>query len=414
MSESEGRRILFLTSSAPRFPGDATAPFILNMARDLCALEWQVTILAPHAPGLKTMETIEGVTIRRFRYLWPSAWQTLCYNGGAAVNLKRSKLQALAIPFFVAAEFLAALFLLVRTRPAIVHSHWVIPQGVVGQALALAGVGHVISVHGADVYGFRSRPLRAIKRWALHRCDHVIANSTSTKAEVEALCRPKALSVIPTGTTPFARKAEDRRQREAFADPDTKIVLFVGRLIEAKGVRYLLEALPLILPARRVNLLIVGDGPERAALARHALDLNVQANAQFLGAVPHSDVYDYFSVADVFVGPSIDIPGEWTEAQGNTFVEALFARVPVVASRVGGIPDAIIHERTGLLVDERAPDQIARAVLRLLSDTHLADAMKEAGYRHAAQNFSRFVNARKVDAVYRSISEKPERRPQIA
>ena len=407
MSESKGKRILFLTSSAPRFPGDATAPFILNMACDLRDLEWHVTILAPHAPGLKTMETIDGITIRRFRYLWPAAWQTLCYNGGAAVNLKRGKLKALAIPFFVAAEFLGALFFLLRERPTIVHSHWVIPQGVVGQALAFAGVPHVISVHGADIYGFRSRPLSAIKRWALRRCDHVIANSTSTKAEVEALCRPQALSVIPTGTTPFARQVENGRKTAAPSDPDTKIVLFVGRLIEAKGVRYLIEALPLILAQRRVKLLIVGDGPERAALEKNARSLNVQDNAEFIGSVPHSNIYDYFSVADVFVGPSINIPGEWTEAQGNTFVEALFARVPVVASRVGGIPDAIVHERTGLLVDERAPDQIAQAVLRILSDNRLADAMKDAGYQHAAHGFSRFVSARKIDAVYKSIAEKP-------
>jgi glycosyltransferase involved in cell wall biosynthesis len=407
MSQAKGKRILFLTSSAPRFPGDPTAPFILNMAHDLRALEWDVTILAPHAPGLKTLETIDGVVIRRFRYLWPAAWQKLCYNGGVAVNLKRSKLKALAIPFFVAAEFLGALSLLLRERPTIVHSHWIIPQGVVGQALGFAGVHHVISVHGADIYGFRGRPLSAIKRWALHRCDHVITNSTSTKAEVEALCQPRALSVIPTGTTPYARNIENPRQGAALADPDTKTVLFVGRLIEAKGVRYLIEALPSILARRPVKLLIVGDGPERAELEKHARSLNVQDDAEFVGSVPHSDIYDYFSRADVFVGPSITIPGEWTEAQGNTFVEALFARVPVVASRVGGIPDAIIHERTGLLVDERAPDQIAQAVLRVLSDSRLADALKDAGYQHAADNFSRFVSARKIDAVYRSISGLP-------
>ena len=297
------------------------------------------------------------------------------------------------------------------TRPTIVHSHWVIPQGAVGQVLTLAGVRHVISVHGADIYGFRSRPLAAIKRWALRRCDHVIANSTSTKAEVEALCRPKALSVIPTGTTPFAREVANDRRRAALADPDTKIVLFVGRLIEAKGVRYLIEALPLILARRSVRLLIVGDGPERAALEKHARSLSVQDDAEFVGSVPHSDIYDYFSAADVFVGPSINIPGEWTEAQGNTYVEALFARVPVVASRVGGIPDAIIHERTGLLVDERAPDQIAHAVLRVFSDDRLTNAMKEAGYQHAADNFSRFVSARRIGAVYKSIPERRARLP---
>jgi phosphatidyl-myo-inositol dimannoside synthase len=175
------------------------------------------------------------------------------------------------------------------------------------------------------------------------------------------------------------------------------------RVIEAKGVHYLIEAMPQILAHRPARLLIVGDGPSRAALERRIRELDLQNHCHFVGSVSHTSIYDYFSVADVFVGPSIDIPGEWTEAQGNTFVEALFARVPVVASRVGGIPDAIIHERTGLLVDERAPDQIARSVLRILSDARLAGTLKEAGYNHAEQNFSRIQSAHKLDAIYRCV-----------
>lgn len=403
MSNQANQRVLFLTSSAPRFAGDATAPFILNMARDLCGLGWRVTILAPHAVGLKRLEVIDGVTIRRFRYVWPATWQTLCYNGGAAINLKRAGIRALLVPLLVGAEFVAGLLSLLRERPALIHSHWVIPQGVVGQMLATAGIAHVISVHGADIYGFRGRLPSALKAWAMRRCSHVIANSTSTRAEIEALCLPRKLSVIPTGTTPLAEVTGGTGARSTFADADTSVILFVGRLIKAKGVRYLIEALPDILAQRRVVALVVGDGPERTALEHLARDLHVEHCVHFVGSVPHANIYTYYSIADVFVGPSLNIPGEWTEAQGNTFVEALFARVPVVASHVGGIPDAILHEQTGLLVQERAPGQIARAVLRLLSDARLAAALKEAGYNHARLNFSRYESARKIDAVYRSI-----------
>jgi phosphatidyl-myo-inositol dimannoside synthase len=398
-----GGRILFLASSAPRFPGDATAPFILNMAGDLMALGWDVEVLAPHAPGLKKVDIMNGVTIRRFQYLWPASWQTLCYNGGAAVNLKRNRLVGLAIPFLVAAEFLGALASLIRRRPVLIHSHWVVPQGVVGQLFSLAGVPHVISVHGTDIHGFRGALMSAVKAWALRHCDHVVANSTSTKAEVEALCQPKALSVIPTGAEPLQLQEGSIVSRHDFVDADTKLVIFVGRLIEAKGVRYLIEAMPQILARQRVKLLIVGDGPERAALENLANDLDLRRDATFVGSVPHPRVSGYLAIADVFVGPSIRIPGESSEAQGNTFVEALFARVPVVASRVGGIPDAIIHERTGLLVDERAPGQIAEAVLRVLSDGRFASGLKEAGYGHAVLHFSRLQSARKLSAVYGSV-----------
>lgn len=400
---TRGRRILFLTSSAPRFATDPTAPFILNMARDLQDLGWQVEILAPHAPGLAKHEIIDGVSFRRFQYGWPAKWQTLCYGGGAALNLKRNKRNLAVVPFFAAAVFLAALACIIRERPALIHSHWVIPQGILAQLLSVLGVRHVISVHGADIYGFRGQPWRALKAWALRRCDHVVVNSASTRTEVEVLCRPKAISTIPTGTTPPERGTSAPRERTMYADADTKIVLFVGRLIEGKGVRYLIEALPAILTRQRVKLLIVGDGPERPALENLARELNVLDRTIFAGSVPHAEIYGCFSLADVFVGPSIAIPGEWTEAQGNTFVEALFARVPVVASRVGGIPDAIVHERTGLLVDERAPAQIAQSVLRILSDPALAETLRESGHDHAARHFSRYASAQKLDATYRAI-----------
>ncbi len=405
-SKANFKRILFLTSSAPKFPGDSTAPFILNMARDLRDLGWEVDILAPHATGLREKEEIDGVTIHRFRYMWPARWQKLCYGGGAAINLRRNRLNVLAVPMFAAAAFLAAAALVMRSRPAVIHSHWVIPQGVIGQLLASAmGVPHIISVHGADIFGFRGQPWRAIKAWALRACSHVIANSTSTRAEVEALGRSNALSVIPTGAAKPAAQSSSLR-RETFAGAHEKIAVFVGRLIEEKGARFLIEALPLILTHEHVKLLIVGDGPQRAELEKFAQDLGVGSNIVFVGAVPQPRVYDYLALADVFVGPSIEIPGEWTEAQGNTFVEALLARVPVVASRIGGIPDAIIHERTGLLIDQRAPEQIAQAVLRILSDDELASRLRDAGYQHAIRNFSRFASAQKLDSIYKNVLER--------
>lgn len=399
----KSRQVLFLTSSAPRTRGDSTAPFILNMARDLCDLGWRVEILAPHAPGLRKFETIDGVRIRRFQYMWPASWQSLCYGGGAALNLKRHRLNWLAVPFLVCAEFLSAFIYLLRHRPALIHSHWVIPQGVVGQALTFLGLPHVITVHGTDIYGFRGRLMRAIKAWSLRHCDHVIANSTSTKVEIEALCQPKALSIVPTGTSRPSNEPRSNVSNTPVADPGAKTILFVGRLIEAKGVRYLIEALSAILVRQRARLLVVGDGPERQNLEELARSLNLVDYVVFVGSVPHSVIYDYFSIADVFVGPSINIPGESAEAQGNTFAEALFAGVPVVASRVGGIPDTIIHERTGLLVDERAPDQIADSVLRILFDPHMSKALIEEGLIHAERNFLRFESARKLDVIYRAI-----------
>lgn len=83
-------RILVVTSNFPRWQGDSTTPFVLHLAQDLQNLGWHVDVLAPHSPGSARREVIEGVTAERFRYLWPTRLQTVCYQGGALINLRLS------------------------------------------------------------------------------------------------------------------------------------------------------------------------------------------------------------------------------------------------------------------------------------------------------------------------------------
>ena len=80
-----GGRILCLTSNFPRWEGDSTTPFVLHLAQDLQALGWRVDVLAPHAPGAAVRETLGGVRVERFRYLWPERLETVCYRGGALI-----------------------------------------------------------------------------------------------------------------------------------------------------------------------------------------------------------------------------------------------------------------------------------------------------------------------------------------
>jgi len=84
-------KILCLTSNLPRWQGDSTTPFVLNLARELQKLGWQVDVLAPHAPGCAKKETLQGVNIERFQYLWPKTQQTVCYQGGALINMRRNR-----------------------------------------------------------------------------------------------------------------------------------------------------------------------------------------------------------------------------------------------------------------------------------------------------------------------------------
>ena len=251
-------RVLFLTSSFPRWPGDSTTPFILHLAEDLVSLGWHVTVLAPHAEGALRHEHLGEIEVRRFRYFWPVGAQTICYGGGALANLRRSPLDALKLPALVAAEWWSTLRLFRSVD--LVHSHWILPQGA---AVAMTPARrHVATVHGSDVFGLQARPFQIIKGWALRRASAVTANSAATRAKVSALTRSRVdAELIPMGVDIRQPDPETvQRIRARFAD-GSPLVVFLGRVVEEKGVLDLVRAFATIrarFPAPRLTVVLRG------------------------------------------------------------------------------------------------------------------------------------------------------------
>ncbi len=400
-------RICLVTSNFPRWRGDSTSPFVLHLAQDLTDLGWRVEVLAPHAPGAAIDETLGGIPVRRFRYMWPEGQQTVCYQGGALINLRKYPVNWLKLPPLVFCEWLALIRRLRSGRYDLVHSHWVLPQGLVGALAARPlRVPHVITIHGGDVFGLRGRALTWIKRYALTHATAVTVNSSATRDAVMQIA-PGLGGVhrIPMGVTVRARPTnpDPCELRRRFRRHDGPLLVFVGRLVEEKGVDDLIRAIP---PLRTrfpdISALIIGDGQERKRMQAMARDLGVADRVFFLGWVAADEVPNYLHAADIFVGPSKRSPDGWVEAQGLTFLEALLSRTPVVATRSGGIIDAVRHEETGLLVAENAPDEIAAAVERLVHDAELAARLGEAGYALAIGTFSRETSARAFSALFAS------------
>ncbi len=393
-------RILCITSNLPRWQGDSTTPFVLHLAQDLSALGWQVDLLAPHAPGAQTRERLGGVPVERFRYLWPDSAQTICYQGGALINLRRDPLNRLKLPALVGMEVMAVARR-VLTRPYdLIHSHWILPQGFAGEiAATLRGRPHVVTVHGGDLFGLKGAVLERFKRSVLERAEAVTVNSSYTESGVRRIAPAiRRLARIPMGVSVDPLTAEQRARsqtlRTRFRVGAGPLILFVGRLVEEKGVADLLEATALLaheLPDLR--LILVGEGQDRPDLEQQAAALGVSERTGFLGWVEPEEVPAYLAAADCLVGPSRTATDGWQEAQGLAFAEAMAAGVPVIATRHGGIPDTVIHEETGLLVPERNPTAIAAAIRRLHQDPALARRLAEAGTNHARSRLSRESSA---------------------
>jgi glycosyltransferase involved in cell wall biosynthesis len=183
---------------------------------------------------------------------------------------------------------------------------------------------------------------------------------------------------LPTNAVDEHRFAAPINREEIRASigipPHAKLILSVGRLIEQKGHTFLLRALPLVLgEVPDVFVAIAGDGELREPLREEARRLGIANRVKLLGA--RHDVPNLLRSADVFVFPSL------YEGQGLVLFETIFARLPIVASDVGGIPDAIEDGETGLLAQPGNPESLAKALIRMLRDGQLRKKVSDEAFR---------------------------------
>jgi glycosyltransferase involved in cell wall biosynthesis len=158
-------------------------------------------------------------------------------------------------------------------------------------------------------------------------------------------------------------------------------LVFAGRLVEQKNPTMLVEVLSL-LRGEGVRLLVIGDGPLGAAMRARAEALDVLDRIEFCGALPHEAALEAIARGAVLLLPSL-----W-EGLPIVLLEAMAIGVPVVASAVGGVPEVVEHEGTGLLVDRQAPERYAEAVRRLLHEPDLHAKITAGARRLVAEHFS--------------------------
>ncbi len=243
-------------------------------------------------------------------------------------------------------------------------------------------------------------PVKSRRKY-IKNIDAVIAISDEVKRIlVKGGVPAKLIEVIPSGVdfAPF-REAADRDflRRELRFRPDDFLVGIVAQLEDHKGHRYLIEAARIIKKETpRVKLIVVGSGSLEMELTRQVQDLGVEDLVFFLGF--RDDVPRLLASLDLFVMSS------HLEGLGSSIMDAMAAKLPVVATRAGGIPEVVIHRETGLLVPPRSPAALAEAVLKLYHDRSLAAALGERGFRVVHEKFSAEAMAERIIGVYERIA----------
>jgi glycosyltransferase involved in cell wall biosynthesis len=275
------------------------------------------------------------------------------------------------------------------TNAALIHANGSRAMAYAGLAGRPAGRPVLWHVRIADSDGPIDRALCAL-------ATEVIAISRAVARRFA--WAPKKVRLIPNGIDlgRFTPRPASASLRAALGvPPSAPIVASVGRFVEVKGYRYLLEAAAQIERARAgVHWILVGDGELRGELEARARSLGLAPQVHFTGW--RDDIPDVLALCDVFVLPSL------REAFGRVLVEAMAMSRPVVATTGGGVPDVVVDGETGRLVDPAAPAQLAAAVQTLLENPARAGHFGAAGRRRAESRFSLTAH---VDAVERAYAE---------
>jgi glycosyltransferase involved in cell wall biosynthesis len=374
----ESLKICVVTSTYPRTEDDYAVPWLRESIRRFVDRGHSVHVLAPSFEGLGN-HAIDGVQVERFRYS-PRQWERLTHEQGAPNRIRNPWYQLLGLPYVVmgcrAARHLAR-----QHSFDVVHAHWPFPHEPIASAAAVAcGASLVITSHGAEFALARRKAwVRPILRHSLRKADALIANSSDTAKHIHAISGFSA-EILPFGSTVHPKSVVE----DTDAVPR---VLFTGRLIQRKGVEFLLRAIPRVLAMSPAKFIITGDGDERANLESLAASLELGDAVEFLGFVSNERLNKEYGRCNVWVNPSvIDDRGD-TEGLGVGAIEAYMHGKPVVASAVGGIPDAVRNGTTGWLVPEKDTAALANAILDLVKDPAKARKFGEAGLRFAEQRF---------------------------
>lgn len=395
-------KILVLTSTYSRWENDTEPKFVDNLCRYLSKSN-EVHVVAPHAPGIPRQENMDGIPVFRFKYCFEH-WQHLAYDGGILPSIKENRLRVLLIPLFIFSELLLTIKLLREHHYDVIHAHWIVPQGLVAvfaRTFTRKRAAIVITSHGGDLFALKGKVLTRLKRWITAQAAHltVVSSTMKTNAARLNLKNEHDISVIPMGM-------DSKTMFCPPASPDKrKGLVFVGRLVEKKGLEYLLGAMPAVLQAHpNERLTIVGDGPLKDDLSRLIKSLGISEAVKFTGSATNSEIPFYLQAATIAIFPSVVAAGGDQEGTPVAIMEALACACPVIVGDYPGARDIIEHGGNGLLVEQKSADDIAQAINFLLSNADERTRLGNTGRTSVVNDYDWDVISARFEQLFLSIT----------
>jgi colanic acid/amylovoran biosynthesis glycosyltransferase len=394
-------RLLVLASTFPANVGDGTPAFVADLAR-VEATAFDTVVLAPLVPGGHRRQEREGYEVRRFRF-FPRRWEDLA-DGAILENLRARPSRWLQVPSFFLAGALAVRRAVRDLDPDVIHVHWIIPQGLMA-LLSARRVPWLVTTLGGDLYALTSAPLRFLKGQVLRRASTVtVMNREMRRAVIDLGVPEDKVRVLPMGV----ELARVHRGDAPSARVPGRLV-FVGRLVEKKGVKVLLDALGDLPPAIDWSLDVVGDGPLRAELEEQARPLG--SRVTFHGQQGSTELGRLLATAEVAVFPSVRAKSGDQDGLPVALLEAMAAGTPIVASDLPGLDDVVAGgtdpaetDPAGLLVEPGDARALTAALSTLLADGELRGRMGRSAAQRADSYSMDAIGSQYVDLLRNAVA----------
>ena len=372
-------RVLFVVTAYPRFEGDVITPWLVELVQRLRRRGVEVSVLTSAYRGLGD-QVIAGVRVFRFRYFF-KRFERLTHEETAVDRMKRGPVNFLLPLFYLVFGSRAIVRLTRRERFDIIHVHWPFPHillGVLGQRFGRALL--YSSFYGVEIRLLK-RKLAVLRKpftCLVNRSDRITAISNHTAQGLSGIVR-KPVAIIPFSAAIDGRRARTRDRQE---------IIFVGRLVSRKGVRYLLDGFHRVHQALPHRLVIIGSGPRRAELEAQARQLGIAHRVFFTGTIPDEARNEHYRSCSFLVLPAVyDEKGD-TEGLGVVLLEAMSCGKPVIASGIGGITDIVADRKNGLLVPPADAEALGRAIKTLAQHDGLRRQLGRAARKTVDEKFN--------------------------
>ncbi len=398
------KNILVTTTTFPNFSeNDPTPTFVYELSRRIAHdPNFRVVVSAPFIKDSKEFEMKENLKIFRFKYGFTSLRE-----GAILPNIKKNKLLIFQVPFYLFFSFLSIVKLVRKEKIDIIHAHLIVPQGFLAvlykKLFRKKDLKILCTVHGGDIFSLRGKIMTRIKKWTLENVDEITVVSEEIKKEIKKIgvCSDN-VAVMPMGVDDEIFRPEKSvdiiRKKYGAGGP---LFLFVGRLVEKKGLKYAISSMAKVLKKYpKAKLLVIGTGPLEEDLKKQTEEMSLQNNVIFAGGISNSRLPEYYAAADLFLGPSVTAGNGDSEGFGLVFVEAMLCGCAVIASDLEAISDIIEDGRNGMRINVKDADLFADRIIDLISDEEKRKEMAGRGYETAKEKFTwKIAEKRYIDLL---------------